>query len=245
MNGRCETTLDHDALRGRRGFTLLEVLIATLIFSLILAAMNITFYSAMHLQASTSALAESTIPLNHAVSVIKGDLGGILVTGGTLAGPVTGTAPGMGAGLSGQLQLYTTTGVLDDVQPWGDVQLISYYLQDMAGTQKGPGARCLVRAVTRNLLSTGNPDVWEQPLLRGVNSLEFSFYDGAVWTTSWDSTTQTAQVPRAIKVYIEFAADEQGRPGRLPVEMVVPIVMQGPTNAVTAASGTMVTGGSK
>jgi len=69
-----------------RAFTLMEVLIATVIFSIVLTAINVTFYSAFRLRAKTTRLLEQSMPVNQALSTIKKDLRGILPPGGDMTG---------------------------------------------------------------------------------------------------------------------------------------------------------------
>jgi type II secretion system protein J len=220
---------------GSHGFTLMELLIATMIAAVVLAAMNTAFYAALHLRSSTSSAVENSIPLNHAVSILKADLRGILITGGLMAGPVE--SPGT-ENVNNQptlLDIYTTTGVIRDDLPWGDVQKVSYLLKNPAGVSR-PVGQDLVRAVTRNLLAPTQPDLSEQSLLSGVNLLQFSFYDGTNWQTTWDSTNAVAPIPQAIKVEIEFAKADSGGQDRLPIEIVVPVVTQAQTNNTTSTS---------
>ena len=228
---------DNRKYSGSHGFTLMEVLIATMIAAVVLAAMNTAFYAALHLRSSTSGVVENSIPLNHAVSILKADLRGILITGGLMAGPVE--SPGT-ENVNNQptlLDIYTTTGVLRDDLPWGDVQKVSYLLKNPMGVSR-PAGQDLVRAVTRNLLAPTQPDLSEQSLLSGVNLLRFSFYDGTNWQTTWDSTNAVAPIPQAIKVEIDFAKADSGGQDRLPIEIVVPVVTQEQTNSVaTSGSG--------
>ncbi|MHB8520839.1 MAG: type II secretion system protein GspJ [Limisphaerales bacterium] len=233
----------------RRAFTLVEVLIATLIFAIVMLAMTTAFYGALHLESKTARMTEDTIPLNHAVSIIKADLRGTLVPGGTLAGPITGLAQGFG---NSQIQLFTTTGVIDiqqtvgavqpqalttmQPQPWGDIQLVSYYLRTPWDQTRGAG-QDLVRAVTRNLLATGQPDLWEQPLMTGVRSLDIFYYDGMNWLTTWDTNTQQLLPPLAIKFDVQFADQDVNQSTKLPIEIVVPLLMQPGTNT-TSSGGT-------
>ena len=215
-------------------FTLLEVLIATLIAAIVLAAMNAAFYAALHLRSVTTNLVENSIPQSHAASVLKADLRGTLITGGTMA--VSIESPGTESGNSQptDLDIYTTTGVLRDDLPWGDLQKVSYLLKDSTSTSR-LGGKDLVRAVTRNLLASTQPDLTEQPLLSGVSSVQFSFYDGANWQTSWDSASAVTPVPQAIKVHVEFANGNYTGPGRLPLEVLVPVDGQVPSNSVATA----------
>jgi len=221
-------------------FTLLEVLIATLIAAIVLAAMNAAFYAALHLRSVTNNLVENSIPLNHAASILKADLRGTLITGGTMAISIESPGTEVGNNQPTDLDIYTTTGVLHDDLPWGDVQKISYLMKDSANAAR-LGGKDLVRVITRNLLASTQPDLAEQPLLSGVSSVQFSFYDGANWQTSWDSTATAIPTPLAIRVHIEFANNNSSGQGRLPLEILVPVDGQVSSNSLAAAGS--VTGG--
>jgi len=227
------------SLSGDGAFTLLEVLIATLIAAIVLAAMNAAFYAALHLRTVTTNLVENSIPLNHAASILKADLRGTLITGGTMAISIESPGTESANNQPTDLDIYTTTGVLRDDLPWGDVQKVSYLLKDSVNASR-LGGKDLVRAITRNLLASTQPDVTEQPLLSGVSSVQFSFYDGANWQSSWDSTSTAVPTPQAIKVDIQFASGNSSVPGRLPLEVLVPIDGQVSSNSVASGS---VTGG--
>jgi type II secretion system protein J len=235
----------------RRAFTLLEVLIATLIFAVVLAAMNAAFYSALRLRSTTTRLVEESLPLQHACALMKADLRGALAPGGTLAGAFTGLAQTAG---ENQLTFSTTTGVLDPSQPWGgqlqpetfvnrtteaepwaDVQQVSYYLRQPGDLALSSG-KDLVRAVTRNPLAPVQLEVVEQVLLSGVAALQFSYYDGTAWRDSWDSTTSDPLVPLAVKARIELAATNRLPDAKAPLELLAMLVMQPSTNATNTAT---------
>ena len=232
--------------RGRtRAFTLIEVLIATLIFSVIVAAMNAAFYGSLRLRTNTAKLVEDMAPMNRAASILKADLRGILssnITGGPLAGAFTGLNQGAGGS---QLQMFTTTGVLEtravqgeyEPLPWGDVQHVSYYLTNSFKMSRTVG-KDLIRAVTRNVMATSQPDLLEQAILTGVNLLEILYYDGTTWRDTWDSTMQTPAVPLAVKVHVEFAPRELKEAAKPPLEVVVPLLVQAPTNTTSMTGGT-------
>ncbi|MGD0016560.1 MAG: type II secretion system protein GspJ [Verrucomicrobiia bacterium] len=227
---------------GNHGFTLMELLIAIMIAAVVLAAMNTAFYAALHLKSRALSSVENGISLNHAVSILKADLRGILVTGGVMAGSVE--SPGVES-VNNQptlLDVYTTTGVVYDDLPWGDVQKVSYLLKNPTGGSHLVG-QDLIRAVTRNLLAPTQPDLSEQSLLSGVSSLQFSFYDGANWQTAWDATNSVTPIPQAIKIDIEFAKADSDGQSRLPVEIVVPVVTQELTNGVTTTASSTGSGG--
>jgi len=221
---------------GDSAFTLFEVLIATLIAGIVLAAMNAAFYAALHLRSVTTDLVENSIPQNHAASILKADLRGTLITGGTMAISIESPGTESGNNQPTDLDIYTTTGVIRNDQPWGDVQKVSYLLKDSTNASH-PVGKDLIRAVTRNLLASTPPDLAEQPLLSGVNSVQFSFFDGANWQTSWDSTSAVTPAPQAIRVHIEFANGNSTGRGRLPLEILVPVDGQVSSNSVAASGG--------
>jgi type II secretion system protein J len=218
-------------VRGRvlAGFTLLELLVATLVAAIVLAAINTAFYAALRLRSHTSDAVDKVLPVNRSLGILKADLRNTLLTGGALAGSIE--SPGLPSGISqpSDLDIYTTSGALNDDLPWGDIQKVSYYLKDSTGSSRLNG-QDLIRAVTRNLLATTQPDITEQVLLSGVGSLQFSFWDGTSWLTAWDSTTALTPVPQAIKAAIEFVKEDAGGPVRLPIELVVPIDAQSTNN---------------
>ncbi len=241
--------------RSTRAFTLLEVLMATLCMAVIMAALNSTFYSAMHMRERTTALVEQALPFNQVCSLIKRDLFGIL-PGGTLAYTLTTTNyPANG------LVFYTTSGVTADavtnvpgmntslapsVPYWSEVQMISYYLAP-APTRYAVGMD-FVRGVTRNLLASQVPDLTEQHLLTGVESLIFSFYDGTNWFPVWDASYQT-NLPLAVRMSIQFAAQTRGQQPRGPLEFMVPLDVQprgtNQTTSTTSSGSGQQSGGSQ
>jgi type II secretion system protein J len=225
-------------LSGRGGFTLLELLVATLVAAIVLAAINTTFYAALRLRSHTSDAVDKVLPMNRSVSILKADLRNTLMTGGTLAGSIESPGVSSANNQPSDLDIFTTSGALNDDLPWGDVQKVSYYLKDSTGNARLKG-KDLIRAVTRNLLATAQPDIAEQTLLNGVSSLQFSFWDGTSWQTAWDSTTSLTPIPQGIKADIEFVKEDSGNPVRLPIELVVPIDAQ----ATNSASGSQSSGG--
>ena len=181
--------------------------------------------------------------MQQALAIIKRDLANIVVPGGPLSGVLQTTLiadllPGRASP-----DFYTSTGLIDETSPWAEVQKVCYLLADSRDRTVGQD---LIRAVTRNLLPAMVADQpVQQWLMSGVQALKFFYYDGTQWRDSWDSTVAslitglTNDVPRAIKVQIQLASRESGRPRSLsaPVEIVVPIVVQGRSNQTAQASG--------
>src|ERR1051325_566285 len=68
----------------RQAFTLLEILLAVAIFSIVLAAISSVFASALRLHISTSRNLEEAAPLDLALNVMRRDLQGAVPPGGAL-----------------------------------------------------------------------------------------------------------------------------------------------------------------
>lgn len=239
LQGRICCLLSQDAEYGRRNqsvaFTLLEVLIAVAIFSIVLVAINTVFFAALRLRARASQAVEDLTPVGHAVAIMKRDLlaatpPGRLLSSGMTTTPTT-MATGMGSGPAGGiLEFSTGTGIIDDDAPWGDALKVDYYLRQPLERTTATG-RDLIRAVSHNLLTTTQEQPEEQLILEDVEQLQFSFYDGSQWRQTWDGSntvatagTNVSSMPSAVEVTIQLAPAEGKVRG--PIEFIVPIRTQ-------------------
>lgn len=217
-----------------RAFTLVEMLIAISIFSILLVAIHTVLYTALRLRNTAVDSLEASLPLEQALNVIQHDLSNVVTaTNGVFLGPLQTTNPTNT--LPDQIgpDFYTTGGELDGVVPWGNIEKIDYLLSQPTNGNRGPG-RDLIRAVTRNLLPVTQPPQPDEKhaILSGVQNLTFLYYDGTTWQPSWDTTQQT-NLPTAIKVQIQMAA-QPGVPVRTqPLELVVPVDVLLSTNPIT------------
>jgi len=226
------------------GFTLLEVLIAVMVFAIVLAAASSVFYGALHLRNGITESLEQALPAQHALSVIQRDLANLAVPGGTLSGVFQTASISNGVGGQSSPDFYTTTGFIDQTSPWAEIQRVSYVLMDP--TDRDVVGKDLVRTVARNLLPpTADQQPAQQWLMGGVQGVTFYYYDGTQWRDSWNSTTAdpttglTNNLPQAIKVQVQLASQQTGRAlsAPAPIELVVPIVVQARTNRTQQASG--------
>src|SRR6266496_3171461 len=119
----------------QRAFTLLELLLAVLVFSIVLAAMHTVFFSAFRLRNKTSDAIERSLPLQQTLAILKRDLANLVPPGGTLSGqlqstPTTSSAGGMSGSLSHQNgpQFYTAVGLVEDGTAWGEIERVPYSL---------------------------------------------------------------------------------------------------------------------
>ena len=95
-----------------------------------------------------------------------------------------------------------------DNAPWGDIQSVTYELRDP--TDRNGRGKDLYRSVTRNLMAATTPDVDDQFMLSGVQSIKFSCFDGSQWQDTWDTTGVTSvntNLPVAVRVHIQMAGN--------------------------------------
>jgi len=219
-------------------FTLVEMILAVGVAALALAVVGGAFFSAVHLRNVTQAAVDQATPVDQALAVMHRDLEcTVTPTNGTskiLSGDFrvgTLTSPGINQPVA--IEMFTATGALRGDTPWGDIQRVTYELRDP--TDRNEPGKDLYRTVTRNLLSvTTVPDVNDQWMLGGVQSIEFSCFDGSQWSDTWDTTGVTSvntNLPLAVLVRIQLVP-QSGTANAQPIEMLVPIDSQSRTNAL-------------
>jgi prepilin-type N-terminal cleavage/methylation domain-containing protein len=231
------------------GFTLMELLIATVIGAFILLVINGTYFGALRLNNHTQEQVQENLIMERTLSLVRRDLDGLMLPGSPTATAPVGT-------FSGQFQdtptvsptqefastrisadFYTTSGEVNGWNPYSEVQVVTYFL---APATDGSNTKNFVRAVTRNLLPVQTPETDEQVLLTGVSTAEFDYYDGTQWDTTWDST-QTSTLPAAIRFSLTLAGSN---PNQLPppITLVIPVLVTTKTSAQTAAQASASTG---
>ncbi|MEI8042765.1 MAG: type II secretion system protein GspJ [Verrucomicrobiota bacterium] len=224
-------------LARRSGFTLMEMLLALAVSAIVLAGIGGVFYSAIRLRERTAALVDAAAPLHQALAFLRRDLLGVMPPGGVLAGDFRVGAISSGMAQAYGIQFSTTTGIIRDDVPWGDIQDVAYELRDPV-ERNYAGGKDLIRSVTRNLLPTATQDAEEQRLLGNIQSLQVACFDGTDWRDTWDSSLGDTNLPVAIRVRIQLATDNAGDArDRQPIEMIVPLTTQSRTNAIQTTEG--------
>ena len=218
-------------------FTLIEMILAMGVAALVLTVAGSVLFAALHLRDATQAAVDSATPVDQALAVMRRDLEcAVTPTNGTskvLSGDFrvgTLTSPGIRQPVA--VEMYTATGALRDTAPWGDIQKVTYELRDP--TDRNEPGKDLFRSVTRNVMATtAVPDVEDQWMLGGVQSVEFSCFDGSQWSGTWDTsglTSVNTNLPTAVRVRIQLAGSNPAT--TQPIEMLVAIDSQSRTNAV-------------
>ncbi len=245
---------------GTAGFTLLELLLAVAIFSIVLVAINTVFFASMRLRRSVTEAVDAAIPLNHALSLMRRDLQNATGPAGVLAGTFRSGAPvgvrlGQASGSTsststsssstantpttaaptgnfdaGGLSFFTTTGLLRDDVPFGEIQEVNYQL--LTSEDANAAGKDLVRSVTRNLLTYSTPTSDTQRLVGNIDQLQFEYYDGTQWRDTWDTTSGDVGLPAAVRVSIFLVPEKQVAIRQEPVQMTVLLNCNIGTNTV-------------
>lgn len=235
-------------LRRQRAFTLLELLVATSVAAIVLLVINATFFGALRLNNTTHDRIDHDLEVQRAIGVVRRDLAGIMLpsssssSSSVLAGPLstessTSTSLDVSGGERITPDIYTSSGRVDGWTPFGDVQMVSYFL---TSATDGSRAKSLVRVVTRNLLPVQDATTEEQTLLAGVNTAAIDYFDGTDWTDTWDSSS-TSTLPSAIRFSLTLEPRDSATPNRTPgapIEIVVPIFVMTTTSANSTTSTT-------
>jgi type II secretion system protein J len=227
------------------GFTLIEMILAIGVAAIVLITISAVFFAALRLRDATQTLVDNETPVDQTMAIMERDLAcAVTPTNGTskiLSGDFrVGNIASTGIGEPVSIEMYTATGELSASEPWGDIQRVTYELRPPTNPNM-PGSD-LIRSVTRNLLAVATPDVEDEWMMGGVQSLTISCYDGSQWWPNWDTTGITSSntnLPTAVKVDIQFA----GNNAAAPIEMVVPIDCVARTNRTETATSTGGTGG--
>ena len=189
----------------RRGFTLLELIIATAMVAMLTLALYTGLVTAFRAQALASRQGDATRQAKAALDLIEQDLRSILPPkDGGLAGPFLGQDVGVG-GDAGIIDFYTLGSDYGRTDtPLGDgFRHVKYaLLADGTITTAGKPANMLVRGVVRAVANTAEGDPENETLARNVAELTVRYYDGAAWYDTWDSTQQSNGLPLAVELTI-------------------------------------------
>lgn len=239
LSARAPTSAREARALPARAFTLMELVLAVGITAIVLVAINGVFFSAMRLRESTTEAVNESLPTQQALAILRRDLAGAMppTTNGVFSGYFkVGSVASTGLNQPVDIELYTTTGALHDNEPWSEVQRVTYELR-LPADRSAPG-KDLIRSVTRNLLATIAPPPEDQRMMSGIQSIEFSCYDGTEWRDYWDTTMTDTNLPTAVRVRIQLVGSS-GVANSQPIEIIAPIDSQPRTTpAIASNNGT-------
>ena len=126
------------------------------------------------------------------------------------------------------IRFCTASAVLNEYDPWCDIQQVEYYLVS-TGNSNSVDSYDLMRRVNHNLMIEEEEieeDLYEQALLSNVRSMEISYFDGEEWQDEWDTEALANAMPLAITLYIEFVPPEMDGRYTPPIDLIIPITTQ-------------------
>jgi len=225
--------------RARRGFTLLEMLVATAMVAILAGSLYASLYIAFKARRNLLTAVDAVRKCNQAVELIKADLQSAVVPKGNLAGIFVGISGGgvLGTGVD-SLSFFSAAADVEPSAGIGDIMKIEYDCEPLEG-----GQMALIRYVTTNLLAPVATEPRQEVICRGVSGFVLRYFDGTTWLDSWDSTVQDNLLPMAVEVTIEFQGGAGGvssDPGNA-VQRVCDVILlpcgQDSSDATAAASG--------
>jgi prepilin-type N-terminal cleavage/methylation domain-containing protein len=205
----------------RRGFTLLELVVALVIFATIIAATYSLFDASRSLVSRAEYRSQLFQTARTALQALEDDLRGVMMSGSAFDIGFIGIDGGSVKEPTDQLQVYSVsryTSAAYDVNvppPVFGVDLADnqYYIEP----DKSKKAWGLVRDRPLELTPLNAPpngiiqrdtDVVE--ISRDVAFLNFRYFDGTQWQDSWDST-QSGTLPQAVEATVYVRGEWRGQ----------------------------------
>lgn len=194
-----------------RGFTLLELLVAGAILSLVLAAL----YGVFSRTLASKRLTEERAARSRAARIVLLRLGEELQAAVPPRADTfrfTGAPRRTGAFPEDSVSFVSLAAVpLTSASPESELCQIAYAL---APDPLIPAQRQLMRRVTRDLAVDRDPDGESDSLLAQVRGLRFRFFDGRNWREDWDNTED--RLPQAVEVvlYLDDTQSDTSRSDR-------------------------------
>ena len=193
-------------IRTIRAFTLLEVLVATVMIAILAVSLYGMLHTGIQIQRSATGSLAQARKVSLLMEILRQDVASILPPGGVLKGPFTGQS--LVDGVNDAMMFYNTAQAVPDpnwtgniLEPVGDVQKVEIYCQPAEDGK----SQLLLRRVTRNLLSPTMIEQQPEVLCPGIATFNLRYFNGTAWQNIWDSTAQDNNLPAAIEVSLQLA----------------------------------------
>jgi len=193
------------ARRQSRGFTLLEMIVATGMTAVLAGSFYATLHTAFKARRSVTTALEPVRKVELAMELLREDLQSAMVPRGLLAGPLLGEDGVDDSGRADDsLSVHCAVGGAGRSGWPGDIRMVELCCE----TLEGANQKCLVRYLTVNLLAPQAEDPAYEIICRGIHSFDVRYFDGVDWQQSWDSVGQGDVLPLAVEVTIQLSSDE-------------------------------------
>ncbi len=200
----------------RKGFTLLELIVALVIFATVITAAYTLFDSSRHLTARAEFRSQLFQTARAALQSIEDDLRGAVMMNPVFDTGFIGTNAGSEKEPLDRIDLLSVsryTGTARDItQPpvvtGIDAAHIAYWIEQ--DTHKA--ANGLVRIRPVELTPPNGPVQRDEDIVeiaRDVVFLNLKYFDGSSWLDTWDST-QTRKLPKAVEATVYVRGEWKG-----------------------------------
>ena len=189
--------------RRRRGFTMLELLLAMGMMAMISLMLYSSFVTAF--RARTSATTQTRAARQAAITLdmLEQEFQSVMAGNGSLIGPFVGYALGTGGGQADSVSFYAAG--RESVIRQDDPLAEGMRQVELALSTSTSGTASLVRRVRRNLLAPALAEPEEEILAQNVTVFSVTYFDGESWHDEWDSTLpETPGLPVAVQLTIEL-----------------------------------------
>lgn len=224
----------YNSYKTRAGFTLIEILIGTMIYAALFAVMATVLLTAFDSRERSDERLAFARSVSRVGERLRKDLAHLLPPGGTFATEYIGE-PNFLSGLrADRLAFFSGAGAARGDDPWGSAMYVEYELAESVAADGSPTG-ALIRSVEPNLLRSYDQAPRTEVILEGVASLLIEHYDGDGWVEAWDSNNEEDALPEAVRMRIEFLVDSRGvKPP--PLDVVAPLLIE-PAPELGAAEG--------
>jgi general secretion pathway protein J len=227
------------APRRSRGFTLIEMILAMVVAAMLLAAVVSSLFGAVRLRRTALEAREASLPRHHVEQRLARDLTAAVSPTGLLNGPFLVLSSGSGEDARDVIEFHTTSGVIEESAPWGDIRRVEYFIDEDQPAVGGEGF-ALVRRETFNLLPSTEDETGRRDtvLLAAARGFSVECHDGTSWLESWDSATVDNANPNAVRLTVYPQSAEAA-----PIVVVRRILVQPRPTATGAAPAGLGGGG--
>lgn len=170
-----------------KGFTLLEILVVTVIIAMIAITAQSSLFEATKAQEHASNRSEFHVALSRALFILSKDLTNLVADDKSQASPFMDYPSGFGDSSQDAI-LFSTVLTKDpaDQGPFSDKARVGYFIMDDPYL-KVPTLFRWVKNPDDGSLEEGGT---LEPLIPNVKSLDFWYFDGKEWQDSWAQTFQ-------------------------------------------------------
>ena len=186
--------------RSRSAFTLLELLIAMALMSMLAASLYASLHVAFQARSVAVAALEPVRRAELAIELLRQDIESALPPTGILAGEFFAVDGKDDSGRdSDALLLHSSAHNPGPDETASEIRRVEF----AAAVRAGGTEPVLVRRISTNLLAPAIVEPWEEVLCRGVLAFNLRYFDGSAWLDGWDSAVQDNVLPLAVEVTIE------------------------------------------